>query len=84
MIKELVTFNRSYRRFYEDQPIPPAFLRELVDYARLSASSGNMQGLKFFISDNPDLNQVIFSTLKWAFYLKDWEGPEARKAGWAV
>jgi nitroreductase len=72
----LIRKNRSYRRFYEDQPMPPAYLRELVDYARLSASSGNVQGLKFFISDKPDMNQVIFSTLKWAFYLKDWEGPE--------
>jgi len=51
-------------------------MRELVNYARFSASSGNMQGLKFYLSTDPDKNSLIFSTVSWAYYLKDWDGPE--------
>ncbi len=72
---EIIRKNRSYRRFHENQPIPDKVLTQLVDYARLSASSGNIQGLKFFISNKPEKNAIIFPMLKWAYYLKHWDGP---------
>jgi nitroreductase len=56
--------------------VPENVLKELVNYARLSASSGNIQGLKFYISTDPENNKLIYSTLRWAYYLKDWKGPE--------
>ena len=59
----------------EEQPVPEKVLEELVNYARLSASSGNIQGLKFYISKDPEQNRLIFSALRWAYYLKDWNGP---------
>ncbi len=74
-IKNLFKKNRSYRRFIQDQPISTETLYELVELARLSASSGNIQGLKFYLSNTGEQNKKIFSTLKWANYLKDWEGP---------
>ncbi|MBN2349636.1 MAG: nitroreductase family protein [Bacteroidales bacterium] len=74
--EDLIKKNRSYRRFYEDQNIETEVLYELIDYARLSGSSGNIQGLKFFISNYPETNNKIFPAIKWAFYLKDWQGPE--------
>jgi nitroreductase len=74
---EIIMKNRSYRKFMEEQPVPEKVLEELVNYARLSASSGNIQGLKFYISTDPEQNKLIFSTLRWAYYLKDWNGPEA-------
>ena len=38
MIKDLITKNRSYRRFEQDHPVDLQILRELVDLARLSPS----------------------------------------------
>ncbi len=72
---ELIKKNRSFRRFYEDEKIEKQTLRELVNFARLSPSGGNLQPFKFFISNDPETNQKIFNTLAWAGYLKDWDGP---------
>lgn len=51
-------------------------LKELVDLARLSASAGNLQPLKYILSCNLKQNARIFSCLAWAGYLKDWPGPD--------
>lgn len=75
MIRELVQRNRSYRRFYEEVRIELETLRELVDLARLSASGGNRQPLKYFLSVESNTNEKIFRTLTWAVYLKNWRGP---------
>jgi nitroreductase len=76
MIKNLIQKNRSYRRFYENKKITAKTLKSLINLARLSASSANLQPLKFFISPASEINQEIFPCLKWAGYLKDWEGPQ--------
>jgi len=75
MIKELIVKTRSYRRFYQDFTIGIDTLRELVDLARLSASAGNQQPVKYLLSCDPDRNADVFSTLAWAAALKDWPGP---------
>jgi len=75
MLRDLVLRNRSYRRFYEDVPIDRETLKELVDLARLSASAGNKQSLKYILSSDAVKNASIFPTLAWAGYLKDWHGP---------
>jgi nitroreductase len=75
MIKELILKNRSYRRFYQETAIQLETLRELVDLARLSASSANKQPLKYILSADPQTNTLVFPTLGWAGYLKDWSGP---------
>ena len=75
MIRDLVLKNRSYRRFHEDVSIDLNLLRELVDLARLSASGGNKQPLKYVLSCEADRNASIFQYLAWASYLKDWPGP---------
>ncbi len=76
MLKDLVTRNRSYRRFHQDAPVEMETLRELVNLARLSATGANLQSLKFILSCDEDMNRKIFPTLSWAGYLKDWPGPE--------
>jgi nitroreductase len=76
MLKDLILKNRSYRRFYEEVPVEIETLRELVDLARLSASSANLQPLKYILSCNPQKNALIFPNLAWAGYLKDWPGPK--------
>ena len=75
MIRDLITKNRSYRRFHQNVPVGLDILRELVDLARLSASAANKQPLKYIRSCDPDRNAIVFSTLAWAASLKDWPGP---------
>lgn len=74
--KNLIKKCRSYRRFYQDYKITKKILIELVDLARLSSSAANLQPLKYIISFKPAMNNLIFSCLKWAAYLKDWAGPK--------
>ncbi len=76
MIKELVRFNRSYGRFYQNENISSEFLTELVDLARLSPSAKNIQAHKFILTNEAEKNAKVFSTLSWAGYLPDWIGPE--------
>jgi nitroreductase len=76
MLKDLVTKNRSYRRFYQDVSISQDTLRELVDLARFVASGMNRQPLKYILSWEPEKNARIFANLAWAAYLEDWDGPE--------
>jgi nitroreductase len=75
MIRELIAKNRSYRRFYEDANIDLHTLKSLVDLARMSPSTRNLQPLKYIISNGMETNKKIFTTLAWAGYLKDWNGP---------
>lgn len=75
MLKDLITKNRSYRRFYQEVPIERQALKELVNLARLSPSGANLQPFKFILSNNEAMNRLIFPHLSWASYLKDWPGP---------
>lgn len=85
-IKDLIMKNRSYRRFHHDKPITEKQLQDLVELARLSPSAANLQPLKYIISCTPKKNEMIFSCLAWAGYLKDWPGPETveRPTGYIV
>jgi nitroreductase len=74
-LKKLVSRNRSYRRFHQDVPVELEGLRQLVDLARLSASAGNHQPLKYILSCDPEKNALIYPQLGWAGYFKDWAGP---------
>lgn len=75
MLRDLVLRSRSIRRFKEDASVSLKALRELVDLARLTPSAANLQPLKYVISKDKALNEKVFSTLAWAGYLKDWDGP---------
>ncbi len=74
-VTELITKNRSYRRFYQNHEITENQLYKLIDLARLSPSPRNLQALKFWVSNDEKLNNKIFPGLAWAGYLKDWAGP---------
>lgn len=75
MMHDLITKNRSYRRFYQDEPVEMNILHDLVDLARQSPSAANKQPLKYIVSNQPAVNELIFNQLAWAGYLKDWPGP---------
>ena len=76
MIQDLITKNRSYRRFDESVKISIEELSAWVDLARLSASGRNAQPLKYILSAEKEKNDKILSTLGWAAYFKDWDGPD--------
>jgi nitroreductase len=73
--QSLIVKTRSYRRFHQNVPITAYQLRDLVNLARLSASGGNKQPLKFILSCTPEKNALIFPCLHWAAYLGEWNGP---------
>lgn len=75
-LKTLVRKSRSYRRFDENHFIDGDTLRELVRLAQYSPTGNNMQPLKFWLSNTPEMNQKIFPHLGWAGSLKDWKGPK--------
>jgi nitroreductase len=74
-IKDLISNSRSYRRFDENHRINGETLRELIGLAQHSPSARNMQPLKFWLSNTPKINDLIFPHLGWAGDLKDWPGP---------
>lgn len=77
MLRDLMLKNRSYRRFFEDQRIDRTQLEELVENARIAASTSNLQPLKYALVDSSGPRQEVFESLKWAGYLADWPGPAA-------
>ncbi|PLX43262.1 MAG: nitroreductase [Deltaproteobacteria bacterium] len=72
---KLVESSRSFRRFDESVPISKMDMVDLVKLARICPSAANQQPMKYFISDEAELNGKIFETLAWASYLRDWPGP---------
>lgn len=76
MLADLVTGNRSYRRFRKGKTVDMETLRELVALARLAPTGGNKQPLKYLLSADAGTNAGIFPHLAWAGYLRDWSGPE--------
>jgi len=77
--KALVKVNRSCRRFDNAFKLDEKTLRELVELARNTASGANMQPLKYGICCDEQKNELIFSCLGWAAYLKGWNGPEKKE-----
>ncbi|MBW2491946.1 MAG: nitroreductase family protein [Deltaproteobacteria bacterium] len=86
MIADLIKKNRSCRRFYQEHVLDLKVLMGLVDLARLSASAANLQPLRYIISVDSKNNSQIFSCLRWAAYLKDWNGPKEgeRPSGYII
>jgi nitroreductase len=74
--EELVSVNRTYRRFDESFRVDNDLLEKLVSLARLSASGANKQPLKYMLFNSPADCSRIFPFTAWAGYLKEWPGPE--------
>lgn len=75
MLKDLLLRNRSYRRFEENERIPVRQLEEWVELTRLCASARNAQPLKYVAVQREEVCDEVFTTLSWAGYLTDWDGP---------
>lgn len=75
MLKQLVEKCRSYRRFYQEERVNEDILKELVDLARLTASTANSQALKFRLVVTPQECGNVFPAIAWAGAIPDWPGP---------
>jgi len=75
MFIDLMKGTRSYRRFKQSPAPSIDDLKSLIDIARLTPSTANRQPLKFILVQSQEVLPRVFSTLKWAGYLKDWDGP---------
>lgn len=75
MLKDLILKNRSYRSFDESYEVKEETLKELIDLARISPSSMNLQPLKYIVSADKETNDFIFKHLRWAGYIRKWQGP---------
>ena len=76
MLSNLIRTSRTCRRFVQKETVSLDTLQKLVDLARLSASSANLQPLRYILSNDPVTNEKIFNCVAWAGYLRDWPGPE--------
>lgn len=85
-IKHLTNTTRSYRRFRQIYPVTPELMTQWVDNARVSASAGNKQPLRYRIVTDKEQCAQIFETLTWAAALPDWDGPESgqRPTGYII
>lgn len=71
-LKELVIHNRSYRRFKQTPRPEPAILQSLIATARLTASGGNLQPIRYRLVSNPTECNAVFPLTRWAGLLRDW------------
>lgn len=75
-IKDIVIKTRSIRRFHEDHNIDLKALADVIENVRYSASAANFQPLKFILISDRKKGAALFPHLRWAAYLKEWNGPE--------
>lgn len=77
--KELVKRNRSFRGYDESYRFTKEQLEDYVDTTRYTASSVNMQPLKFFIAYEKEMVDTIQKMTKWARALPDLNLPYVGK-----
>jgi len=66
MFRDLVIKNRTYRGFDENYRIDRETLIELIDLTRFTASSANLQPLKYFAAADKETVDKIQPLTKWA------------------
>lgn len=74
-LKALLLSDRSVRIFDSSRRISLTELEELVGITRYCASGRNLQPLRYRIVTKPGECDLVFPTLAWAGYYKDWSGP---------
>ena len=71
-LHDLIIRNRSFRRFHQ-QPAPDrAMLEAWVAMARLTASGGNLQQLRYWLVATPEACAAVFPHTRWAGLLGGW------------
>ena len=83
-IKEAILHRRSIRRFV-NTPVSDEQMNALVDYARLYASGGNLQPIRFRCITEEKMRDQVFSVLRWAAYLPGFQiKPENRPMAYLI
>lgn len=75
IFESLVYKCRSIRRFDESFHFTIEDMRRFISITRYVGSAGNMQIVRYMLSCEEHHNNTIFNCLRWATYLKDWDGP---------
>jgi len=75
VIYEKIVSRRTIRKYLQKE-VPEEILKKCVDAARLSPSAMNLQPLKYIIVNDEKLLKPVFSTLRWAGYLPDYQPSE--------
>lgn len=71
MLIDLLKKNRSYRGYDDSFRIDRSMLEELIDCTRYTASSVNIQPLKYFAASEPETIALIQPLTHWAGKLKE-------------
>ena len=79
MFEELVKKTRTYRGFDESRPVGREMLTALVDLTRYTASSANLQPLKYHVASEREEVEQILTMTKWAGALPQLKLPHAGK-----
>lgn len=72
----LMRRNRSYRRFDEYWRVKEEHLISILSNLKYAPSARNLQPLKYKMVFTEEECAKVFPHLKWAGYLKDWDGPQ--------
>ena len=67
-VYRIILKRRTIRQF-QQKKIPFAFLKKLVNSARLAPSGANLQPCAYIVVDDSPLLDKVFTTLKWAGYI---------------
>jgi nitroreductase len=69
VVYDTAIIRRSIRRF-KNLSVPKDVLEKCVNAARLAPSGANLQPLEYIVVDDAQLLPQIFSTIKWAAYIR--------------
>lgn len=72
---DLAEKTRSFRRFQENRSIAGEELVSFIRAAGLAPCASNLQRLRYSIVTLENERSILFSSIGWAGYLKDWNGP---------
>ena len=75
ILRDLLKYDRSIRRFNNRNRIEKETLEKLVELTRYCSSGRNLQPLRYRIVCDSEECKTLFPCLKWAGYLPDWDGP---------
>ncbi|MDD2403902.1 MAG: nitroreductase family protein [Victivallaceae bacterium] len=74
-LKDALTGRRSIRRF-KQKDVSESEITDIIDMARLSASAGNAQPLRYVVVRSNSLVKSVFDNVAWAAYIKPLRTPK--------
>ena len=75
MLEKLLRKNRSYRTFDSKEKLSTEMLKQFIEATRIAPSSANIQPLKYYIVNKPEIVEQVQKSTKWAGRLKDTQLP---------